>query len=56
MKSGSTKPNSKKKQLVLEELWLNYLNAALFSKGAISENDYRSMQRRIIARTASMTR
>jgi hypothetical protein len=52
--SASTPP--KKKQQILEELWLNYFNTVLLESGCITEDEYRRMKLKIIHRTAAISR
>lgn len=46
----------KKKQAVLEGLWLTYYNEALYEQGMITEEERNKMRARIKARTASRER
>ena len=44
------------KESVMERLWLNYYNEALYAKGAITEEERNKMKVQIIKRSHSMER
>lgn len=44
----------KKKQQILESLWLHYYNSVLLEKGRITEDEYHRMKLKIIHRTETV--
>ena len=52
----SEKPpiSEKRKQSILEQLWLTYYNDTLYTKGVITENEYDQMRVKIKTRAGSV--
>ena len=48
--------NERKKQAVVEQLWLTYYNDTLFAKGLITEEQRNKMRLMIKSRTAAKMR
>ena len=48
--------NEKKKQAVIEQLWLTYYNDTLFAKGVITEDQRNKLRVMIKSRTAAKMR
>ena len=48
--------SEKKKQRILESLWLTYYNDTLFEQGVITEDEHNKMRVKIKMREASMER
>jgi len=48
--------SERKKQSIMERLWLTYYNDTLYEKGVITEDERNKMRVKIKARAASMER